>query len=57
MLKYEVLDEKFCRHYSDDDKMIRKIGTNELYSEAVDLLPCKYAYEETDIEIDIQDEL
>lgn len=55
MLKYEILDEKFCRHYSDENKMIRKIGTDEIYSEAVDLMPCKYEYEETDIAIEIQE--
>ena len=54
MLKYEILDEKFCRHYSDANKMIRKVSTNELYSEAIDILPCRYEYEETDIDIDVE---
>ena len=36
--------------YSDDNKYIRKVGTNEVYSEAVDIKP--YEYEETDIEIE-----
>ena len=33
--------------------MIRKIGTDEIYSEAVDLLPCRYEYEETVIDIEL----
>lgn len=52
MVKYEVLNDKFCRHYSDNNKLIRKIGTEEIYSEAVDLIPCRYEYEETDIDIE-----
>lgn len=54
MLKYEVLNEKFCRHYSDNNKLIHKIGTEEMYSEAVDLIPCRFTYEETDIDIEIK---
>ena len=51
MVKYEILNEKLCKHYSDDNKMIHKIGTGEIYSEAIDVIPCKYIYEETDIDI------
>ena len=54
MLKYEVLNEKFCKHYSDNKKLIHKIGTEEMYSEAVDLIPCRFTYEETDIDIEIE---
>lgn len=39
----------FKRTYSDLGFMIRKIGTDELYSEAIDLLDASYEYEETDI--------
>ena len=53
MVKYEVLNDKFCRHYSDNNKLIHKIGTEEMYSEAVDLIPCKFEYEETDIKIEV----
>lgn len=37
------------KHYSDNNKYIRKVGTEEKYVEAVDILP--YEYEETDEEI------
>ena len=45
-------DGKFIRHYSDQDLMIRKVGTNEIYVEAVDLPDKGYQYEETDISIE-----
>lgn len=43
---------KFCGHYSDQNLMIRKTGTEEVYAAAVDLLPCDHLYEETDTKID-----
>lgn len=36
------------RSYSDRDVMIRKVGTEELYTEAVDIEDAPYTYEETD---------
>ena len=42
----------FIRSYSDSGKMIRKIGTESIYAEAIDVIPCAYTYEETEIEID-----
>lgn len=42
-------DNVFKRTYSDAGFMIRKLGTEEVYSEAIDLLDAPYEYEETDI--------
>lgn len=39
--------------YSDANLMIQKIGTNEIYSEAVDVESCTYEYVETDTLIEI----
>ena len=39
------------RTYSDINLMIRKVGTDEVYSEAIDIENALYIYEETDIEI------
>lgn len=36
------------RSYSDKDVYIRKIGTNEEYSEAIDVEDAPYRYEETE---------
>ncbi len=43
---------KFVRHYSDAGKMILQVETGEEYSDAVDLMPCKYTYTETDKNIE-----
>ena len=36
------------RTYSDAGMMIRQVETGNLYSDAVDVVPCRYSYEETD---------
>lgn len=52
MLIEEIIDGgDRVRHYSDIGMMIRQQQTGELYDEAVDLMPCEYNYEETDIPI------
>lgn len=43
-----INETNFVRHYSDAGVMIRKVGTDEEYAEAIDLLPCGYTYEETE---------
>ena len=45
------------RTYSDENKYIRKVGTNEEYSEAIDIEGAPYEYEETDREIERMEEL
>lgn len=37
------------RTYSDKNVQIRKVGTDEIYDEAVDIEGAPYTYEETDI--------
>lgn len=44
------------RSYSDEDYMIRKIGTDEIYDEAIDIENAPYEYEETDIKIEVEDD-
>ena len=49
MLQTELLKEgTLIRHYSDEDTLIRQIETGVLYSEAIDVIPCKYTYEESE---------
>lgn len=43
---------RLIRTYSDQNKYIQKVGTNEVYSEAIDLESKGYIYEETDKEIE-----
>ena len=40
------------RHYSDAGVKIRQVETDFVYDEAIDVVPCKYAYVETDEPID-----
>lgn len=54
MIKTEILNEKLKRTYSDSGKMLNKIGTEEFYSEAVDLISASYEYEETNIQIEVE---
>ena len=35
------------RHYSNQGLRIRQIETNVIYDDAVDVIPCRYTYEET----------
>lgn len=51
MIVSEILNDKLIRHHSDSNKRIRQIETNIVYDEAVDLLPCRYTYVETDEDI------
>jgi hypothetical protein len=43
---------RLYRTYSDKNLYIRKVGTDEVYSEAVDVEDAPYTYEETDKEIE-----
>jgi len=40
------------KRYSSTGMMVKQIETDTLYSEAVDIIPCPFTYEETDIPID-----
>ena len=46
------IENDLVKTYSDKGVMIRKIGTDELYSEAIDPKKFNREYEETDIPID-----
>ena len=49
MIKTETLnDGKLIRHYSDTGNIMVQNETGIEYSEAVDVIPCRYTYSETD---------
>lgn len=52
MIQTENVSSTRIRHYSDIGMMIRQVETNILYEDAVDNIPCKWTYEETDIPIE-----
>ena len=45
------------RRYSNEGYYIRQIETGEIYEDAVDVVPCRYTYEETDEKIPVIEEL
>ena len=54
MIIKEIFEDytTLVKTYSDKGVMIRKIGTDEIYSEAIDPKKFNREYEETDIPID-----
>lgn len=43
------------RTYSDEDFKIKKIGTDEIYDEAVDIENAPYEYEETTEKVEVEE--
>ena len=52
MIIEEMLAPERVRHYSDKNLKILQVETGIVYDDAVDNVPCKYTYEETDEPID-----
>lgn len=46
---------KLYRSYSNEGLKLRKVGTDEVYDEAIDVESAEYVYEETDIPVDYGD--
>ena len=46
---FEIREDgvKLYKTYSDENKFIRKVGTNEFYEEAIDIEDTPYEYVET----------
>lgn len=40
------------RRYSDQDVKIRKVEDGTVWNDAIDKVPCRFTYEETEIPID-----
>ena len=55
MILTEMVGERI-RHYSSIGMRIRQIETGAIYDDAIDVLPCRFTYEETDIPAE-EDEL
>ena len=43
-------------HYSDQGFKILQIETGIIYEDAIDVVPCRYTYEETDEPIEVSEE-
>ena len=57
MIIQEQIGNDLVKTYSDKGVMIRKIGTEEIYSEAIDPKKFNREYEETDIPIEQHEKL
>ena len=44
-----IINGKEFLHTYSDQYMLKQIETGEEYSDAYDIIPCAYTYEETDI--------
>lgn len=55
MVRNEILEDGRIRHYSDCGYKIQQVETNKVYEDAVDDVPCRYTYEETNELIEITD--
>ena len=52
MIQVEYLKNgELVRHYSDEGMMILQVETGIEYEEAVDVVPCRFTYEETETPI------
>lgn len=47
----EINGRELIKHESDAGKIILQVETGRKYASAVDVIPCKYTYEETDKDI------
>ena len=57
MVREELIDGgERIRHWSDNGMKIRQNETGVLYDDAVDIVPCRYTYTETDEPVEPEDE-
>lgn len=57
MLQSELIENgERIHHWSDEGLKIRQVETGIVYDDAVDVMPCRYSYEETDEPIEEADE-
>ena len=52
MVIEEKISETLVKHSSDNGMYIRQVETGIEYSSAVDIVPCRYTYEETERKIE-----
>lgn len=58
MIKTEYLNnETLIKHYSDAGFMLLQVETGVKYADPIDVIPCRYTYEETNELINSEDEI
>ena len=54
MIQTEYLnDGTLIKHWSDAGMMLLQVETGAKYSDPIDLVPCRYTYEETDEPVEV----
>ena len=48
-------DGTLIKHYSDAGFMLLQVETGVKYSDPIDVVPCRYTYEETDDLIEVEE--
>lgn len=57
MIIVELVDDDTReRRYSDKNVKLLQVETGILYEDAVDVIPCRYTYEESDVPIEPVDD-
>ena len=46
-------DGTLIKHWSDAGKMMLQVETGMKYAEAIDVVPCRYTYEEIEEEVEM----
>lgn len=58
MIKTELLkDGTLIRHFSDSGKKLLQLETGIEYDEAIDVIPCRYTYKETDTIVESEEKM
>ena len=58
MIKTELLnDGTLIKHYSDAGFMLLQNETGIMYSDPIDVVPCRYTYSETEQPIEVEEEI
>lgn len=56
MIQTELLNGgTLVRHYSDAGMLLLQVETGAKYSDPIDVVPCRYTYEETDEPIEVDE--
>lgn len=56
MIQTEQLNDRLVKTYSDEGFRIKQLETGRIYDEAIDVIPLRYTYEETEEKIELIEE-
>ena len=56
MIQTEQLNDRLVKTYSDEGFRIKQLETGRFYDEAIDVIPLRYTYEETEEKIELAEE-